>query len=42
MNTRRMTPAELRAIMVAAGITIARASQLTGIDHYAQIGRAHV
>ena len=35
MNTRRMTPIELRAIIDAAGITPERAAQITGIDPYA-------
>ena len=29
MNTRRMTPAELRAIIDAAGITMSRAAEIT-------------
>ena len=32
MNTRRMTPAELRAIIDAAGITIPLAAEMAGVS----------
>ena len=38
MNSRRMTPAELRAIIDAAGISTARAAQLAAVGERALLG----